>query len=116
MPQVPRNILAQRRGWWNAYKIWVSIRWVLTLLATVFASLAAAFSQYASFFGVVAAGASALLGASHPGRRAGGFMRAYRRLNNACIAFENDRLTIDELLKVHSEAEMFIEGSEKEED
>src|ERR1700730_3634618 len=110
---IPEQIVKQRRSWWNGFRIWIAIHWVLTFVATVSAALAAAFTEQAKIFGVIAAAASALIGAANPYKRANGFERAHRQLNNACIAFEcNDAFSMEALLKANDGGEAVIEESE----
>ena len=54
-----------------------------------------------------------MIGLGNPNRRAQSFMRAYRRLNNVCIACETqDTVLIDAPQKAHDEGEQIIEIAE----
>src|SRR5262249_37629825 len=111
---VPERIVKQRTDWWRGYKVWIAIHWTLSGFATVSAALAASVTGYATIFGIVAAGASALLGVGNPYRRASGFSRACRVLNQACITFElDDTIPVETLIKAHEEGERIIEKSEE---
>jgi hypothetical protein len=110
---LPEQITKARVDWWRAYKVWIAIHWTLSAFAVIFAALAAAITSHAAVFGIIAATSSSLIGLGNPYQRANAFMRAYRRLNNACIKFEcDDSVTLEILLKTHDEGELLIEASE----
>ena len=93
--------------------MWIIVHWTLTATATIFAALAAAFIDQAKIYGVVAAASSALIGAANPYKRATGFERAHRMLNNACVAYEcNESFPMEDLIKAHNDSEAIIEASE----
>jgi hypothetical protein len=110
---LPVQFVKARADWWRAYKIWIAIHWTLSAFAVIFAALAAAITNHAAIFGIIAATSSSLIGLGNPYQRANAFMRACRRLGKVCLAYEcDDSVPLASLLKVHEEGEQIIEASE----
>ncbi|MFH1021808.1 MAG: hypothetical protein V1809_00290 [Planctomycetota bacterium] len=116
---LPESIDRQRELWWRAWFIWQTWHYTLGGLGAVSGAVVAVSSQipgmvrWVPFLGLLSAITSGLLLFLNANKQATGFMKAYRRLNTACVRFVSDETyPLQNLLKIHEEGVTIIERSE----
>ena len=118
--ELPDTIISQRAGWWRAYVIFITLHYALGGVGTVCVALVSLTDKapevvrdHVGLFGLASVICSGLMTFGRVKEQAIAFLRAYRRLNSACIRYENDdSFPISELVKIHDHGEEIIEKAD----